>query len=167
MQNDEIFPGMGLQDLFKKIYDNSNRKDKQVKALIRELQPLVKSVSDATIIIPLIKEYLDISVRNDDHMIKLAAIVQRLVVAENSGASTSELLSEEELAQLQQAVDFSMRDEEIEEPENDVMKQVETDVDEIRRKLVDGIGGDPVKQIEDNLDDTDIPDDLELEDDGY
>ena len=88
MHNDfEIFKGTSFSDLLKDIYHNSKKKDKQINTLIQELQPLIKNIGDATIIVPLIKEYLDVSVKNDEHLVKLAAVVQRLVgsVSSNNG----------------------------------------------------------------------------------
>jgi|TARA_R110000851_G_scaffold313047_3_gene474506 hypothetical protein len=75
----ELFKGTTFSDLMKDIYQNSKKKDRQINTLIQELQPLIKNMGDATVIVPLIKEYLDISVKNDDHLVKLAAVVQRLV----------------------------------------------------------------------------------------
>ena len=75
--NKEIFEGKSFSGLLKDIYDNSREKEKQIKILIKELQPLIKNIGDATVIVPLIKEYLDVAVKNDDHLIKKASIFQR------------------------------------------------------------------------------------------
>lgn len=75
----ELFEGKSFSDLMKDIYHNSKKKDRQINILIQELQPLIKNLGDATVIVPLIKEYLDVSVKNDEHLVKLAAVVQRLV----------------------------------------------------------------------------------------
>jgi len=75
----ELFEGKSFSDLMKDIYHNSKKKDRQINTLIQELQPLIKNIGDATVIVPLIKEYLDVSVKNDEHLVKLAAVVQRLV----------------------------------------------------------------------------------------
>ena len=75
----ELFKGTTFSDLLKDIYHNSKKKDRQINTLIHELQPLIKNLGDATVIVPLIKEYLDVSVKNDEHLVKLAAVVQRLV----------------------------------------------------------------------------------------
>ena len=77
----ELFKGTSFSDLMKDIYHNSKKKDRQINTLIQELQPLVKNVGDATVIVPLIKDYLEVSVKNDDALVKLAAVVQRLMSA--------------------------------------------------------------------------------------
>ena len=107
----ELFAGKNFSDLMKDIYHNSKKKDRQINTLIQELQPLIKNLGDATVIVPLIKEYLDISVKNDDQLIKLAAIVQRLISSSNKTSESNDSfgISDEEkqalLADAQQEID--------------------------------------------------------------
>ncbi len=61
-RNDELFKGTTFADLMSDVYHNSKKKDRQINQLIAQLQPLIKNASDATIIVPLIKEYLDVAV---------------------------------------------------------------------------------------------------------
>ena len=97
--NQILFDDKSFSDLLKEIHGNQKKKAKQLASLIAELRPLVQSLGDATVIVPLIKEYLEISVKNDDQLIKMAAIVQRLSTgAANSGDGG--LLSAEEMDQL-------------------------------------------------------------------
>lgn len=99
----EIFKGKNFSELMKDIYSNSSKKDRQINLLIAELKPLIKNIGDATVIVPLIKEYLEISVKNDEHLVKLAAVVQRLVATNNrvqAETGQSMILSEEEKKQL-------------------------------------------------------------------
>lgn len=81
----ELFKGTTFSDLMRDVYHNSKKKSRQIDTLIQELQPLVKNVGDATVIVPLIAEYLEVSVKNDDALVKLASIVQRLVSASGKG----------------------------------------------------------------------------------
>lgn len=81
----EIFSGKTLSDLFGEIYDNSKETKGQVKALIGELKPLIENIGDATLIVPMIKEYMEIGVKNDDALIKLATIIQRIESAQAKG----------------------------------------------------------------------------------
>jgi len=99
----EIFKGKKFSDLMKDIYSNSSKKDRQINMLIGELRPLIKNIGDATVIVPLIKEYLEVGVKNDEHLVKLAAVVQRLVSTNNrvqAETGNSWMLSEEEKKQL-------------------------------------------------------------------
>jgi len=73
-----IFENKTLSDLFKEIYDNSRKKDKQINAMVAELKVLIEGIDDATLVVPMIKEYLEIAVKNDEHLIKMAQIVQRI-----------------------------------------------------------------------------------------
>ena len=82
------------------VYHNSKKKDRQINQLIGQLQPLIKNASDATIIVPLIKEYLDVAVKNDDHLVKLTAIVQRYISTKQTISGADGLLSDEEKQQL-------------------------------------------------------------------
>ena len=99
-----IFDDKSFSDLLKEIHKNQSKKSKQLASLIAELRPLITSLGDATVVVPLIKEYMEISVKNDDQLIKMAAIVQR----RSTGATSSGdggLLTEEEMEQLQQVAD--------------------------------------------------------------
>lgn len=101
--NVEIFKGKTFSELMKDIYSNSSKKDRQINMLIGELRPLIKNVGDATVIVPLIKEYLEVGVKNDEHLVKLAAVVQRLVSTNNrvqADTGQSWILSDEEKKQL-------------------------------------------------------------------
>ena len=94
----KIFGQKSFSDLLKNIYDNSREKEKQIKDLISGLKPLVTDTQSALMVVPLIKEYLDVSVKNDDSLIKMAGIVQRAM--NNSGNSADDFLSEAELDQI-------------------------------------------------------------------
>ena len=97
--NQILFDDKSFGDLLKEIHGNQKKKAKQLASLIAELRPLVQSLGDATVVVPLIKEYMEISVKNDDQLIKMAAIVQRL----SSGTANSGdggLLTTEEMDQL-------------------------------------------------------------------
>ncbi len=103
----EIFQGKTLSDLFGEIYDNSKETKGQVKALIGELKPLIENIGDATLIVPMIKEYMEIGVKNDEHLIKLATVIQRLeaIAARGDGedmfdfSDIQDLLEEQEQTQ--------------------------------------------------------------------
>ena len=97
--NQILFDNKSFSDLLKEIHSNQNKKKKQLASLIAELRPLVQTLGDATVVVPLIKEYMEISVKNDDQLIKMAAIVQRLSTSTSSNGDGG-LLTEEEMNQL-------------------------------------------------------------------
>ena len=107
MANDyEIFEGKSLSDLFKDIYDNTKRNKKQLEVLMQEVVGFIKDGDTAVQIIPMLKEYLEINVKNDDQLVKVAAIVQRMIATESRGSSEDEFsLSDSEKEQLMAAVE--------------------------------------------------------------
>ena len=82
-----IFKKKKFSDILSEIYDNQKKKEKQITGLISELKPLINDIGDATLIVPLIKEYMEIGVRNDEQLIKMATIVQR-ALNNSSGEDT-------------------------------------------------------------------------------
>ena len=106
-----IFDGKTSSDVFKEIYSNSKKKDKQINSLIAELKPLIQNIGDARVVVPLIKDYLEIGVKNDEHLIKMMAVVQRIQNNAASGGGDS-LLTDEELKQLQQIAEEVAKNEE-------------------------------------------------------
>lgn len=117
----EIFKGKKLSDLFEEIYNNSRETKAQVKGLIGELKPLIENIGDATLLVPMIKEYMEIGVKNDEHLIKLATVIQRIEAIQAKGGGDNEfdlsdlqdLLEEAEQAQeeLDQKVEGKKEDE--------------------------------------------------------
>ena len=97
--NQILFDDKSFGDLLKEIHGNQKKKAKQLASLIAELRPLVQSLGDATVVVPLIKEYMEISVKNDDQLIKMAAIVQRLSTG-TANTGDGGLLTNEEMDQL-------------------------------------------------------------------
>jgi hypothetical protein len=102
--NQIIFDDKTFSDILKEIHTNQKKKSKQIGQLIAELRPLIQNLGDATVVVPLIKEYMEVSVKNDDHLLKMAAIVQRLSTG-NSTNGNSDMLTEDELNQLQGIVE--------------------------------------------------------------
>jgi len=95
-----LFDDMKFSDLMKDIYTNTKKKENQITELINQLKPMIRNMTDASMMVPLIKEYLEVSVKNDDNLVKLTAIVQRLLVASSKGNTDDGVLTEEEKAQL-------------------------------------------------------------------
>ena len=107
----EIFEGKSLSDLFKDIYDNSNRNKEQLEVLMKEVVGFIKDGDTAVQIIPMLKEYLEINVKNDDQLVKMAAVVQRIIAAESKGGSEDEFgLSDKEKEQLMGALEEAATD---------------------------------------------------------
>ena len=84
----EVFEGKTLSDVFKDIYDNSKTNKKQLEVLMKEVVGFIKDGDTAVQIIPMLKEYLEINVKNDEQLVKLATVVQRIATANSKGDST-------------------------------------------------------------------------------
>ena len=107
----EIFEGKSLSSLFKDIYENTEYNKKQLDILTKELVQFIKDGDTAVQIVPMIKEYLEINVKNDDQLVKMAGIVQRLISTEQKAGSEDEYgLSEEEKNQLLSNLEDSVKD---------------------------------------------------------
>lgn len=107
MDNDiEIFKGKSFSDLCKDIVKNSEEKKNQIDILVTDLRDMIKTINDATMMVPLLKEYFDVGVRNDEQLIKLAAIIQRLMVNKGGGEEGGAMmLTEDERKQLMNTIE--------------------------------------------------------------
>jgi len=81
LDNIDIYGDQSFADLLERIDTNSTRKAEKIEELIDELSDMIDSVNDATILVPLVKEYLEIDVQNDEKLVKVATIIQRLVTS--------------------------------------------------------------------------------------
>jgi hypothetical protein len=97
-----LFGKKTFADLLKEIHTNSSNKEKEIRGLIEGLKPFITSAGDAVIIVPLIKDYLDVSVKNDDLLIKMAGIVQRAM--NSSSGDDSMLISDAEKEMLFESI---------------------------------------------------------------
>ena len=97
---DEIFEGKTFQDLTKDIYDNQKNKKLQLDLLIQEIHGMIQTLDDAVLVAPLIKELFDVAVKNDEHLVKLAGVYQRILAKSSSGDEESMLLSDSEKEDL-------------------------------------------------------------------
>jgi len=120
----EIFDGKSLSSLFKDIYDNTKHNRKQLDVLTKELVQFIKDGDTAVQIVPMIKEYLEINVKNDDQLVKMAGIVQRLISAEGKGGSEDEFgLSDTEKEQLLSGIETTIKD--IQEESDKIHSRIE------------------------------------------
>ena len=105
----EIFEGKTFQDLTKDIYENTTKRKTQIDLLISEIHGFIQTIDDVVMVAPIIKEYMDTAVKNDEHLVKLAGVLQRIISKSSMGDEESMLLSESEkdelMATLQDTVD--------------------------------------------------------------
>lgn len=124
----ELFPGKNLSGLFEDIYNNQISKKERISQLIYELKQKIKHNGDVAMIGPIIKDLVDTSVKNDDALVKLATIAQRIMLANNKSEGDEGFLSAEEKAQLL---------DQLEEAKQEVEKveDLEAEVEELKQKI--------------------------------
>tara|TARA_Y100000592_G_scaffold89967_1_gene147961 strand:- start:6983 stop:7345 length:363 start_codon:yes stop_codon:yes gene_type:complete len=98
-----VFGKKKFSDILNEIYNNQKKKETQISGLISELKPLISDIGDATLIVPLIKEYMEIGVRNDEQLIKMATIIQRAL--NNSSGEDALGITEAEKEELMAELD--------------------------------------------------------------
>ena len=98
--DNEIFEGKTFQDLTKDIYENTTNKKKQIDLLISEIHGFIQTIDDVVMVAPIIKEYMEVSVKNDEHLVKLAGVLQRILSKSKGETDESSLLSESEKEEL-------------------------------------------------------------------
>ena len=96
----EIFKGKTFQDLTRDIYENTTKRKTQIDLLISEIHGFITTIDDVVLVAPIIKEYMDTAVRNDEHLVKLAGVLQRIISKSQGESDESMLLSDEEKADL-------------------------------------------------------------------
>ena len=109
-EQNEIFEGKTFQDLTKDIYENSQKKKLQIDLLIQEIHGFIQTIDDVVMVAPIIKEYMDVSIKNDEHLVKLAGVLQRIIGKSNSANEESMLLSESEKDELMSTLQDTVTD---------------------------------------------------------
>jgi hypothetical protein len=129
----QLFDGKNLSSLFKDIYENQQNKKKNISELIESLRKLIRNVGEATVIAPIIKDLIDVSVKNDDHLIKLANLATKLAQAEAKGIGEDGWLSESEKEQLLADMEDTISKVEAESKEK--MTDLQIEIEEIKTKI--------------------------------
>ena len=118
----EIFTGKSFKDLCEDIVSNQEKRKQQVEALIGELRPLIKTVNDAMIVVPLIKSYMDVGIHNDEHLVRLAAIIQKIISSKVESGNGDAILSDKEKEELLKQVEKEV--EQIEQEQSVMIKSL-------------------------------------------
>jgi hypothetical protein len=124
----ELFKGKTMSSLFEDIYNNQIQKKAKISELIVELKKMVRHAGDMAVIGPIIKDLIDTSVRNDDQLIKLANLAQKLVSSEKKSEGMDGFLSEFEKQQL-------LKDIEDAQKEIERVDDLENEIEELKQKV--------------------------------
>jgi hypothetical protein len=101
---DEIFKGKSFQDLTQDIYKNTTDRKQQIDLLISEIHGFITTIDDVVLVAPIIKEYMDVAVKNDEHLVKLAGVIQRILSKSSGSDEESMLLSDSEKEELMESL---------------------------------------------------------------
>jgi hypothetical protein len=124
----ELFPGKNLSGLFEDIYNNQLNKKRHISEVIAEMRKMVRHAGDMAVVGPIIKDLIDTSVRNDDALLKLATIAQRIIASNQKSEGETGFLTEAEREQLLAEIE-SVQD------EVQRMDSIENEVEEIKQKI--------------------------------
>ena len=108
--NKEIFEGKTFQDLTKDIYENTTKRKVQIDLLISEIHGFITTIDDVVMVAPIIKEYMETAVKNDEHLVKLAGVLQRIISKSQGQSEESMLLSESEKDELMATLQDTVED---------------------------------------------------------
>ena len=102
----KIFGDKNFSDLSQEIHENSKLKKTQIELLVQEVHGYIQGIEDIAIVGPILKELLDVGVKNDDNLLKLATVIQRIMskhqVVDDSDVG---LLSEDEKEELMNSLE--------------------------------------------------------------
>lgn len=129
----ELFPGKNLSGLFKDIYDNQQNKKQRISELIAEMKKVIRHAGDMAVIGPIIKDLVDTSVKNDDSLIKMAAIAQRIIGAQHKAEGDSGFLSDEEKEQLLSQLEETAK--EVVDEQDHKVDELTNEIEELKQKV--------------------------------
>ena len=123
----EVFKGKNLSDLFQEIHTNSEVKRVQIDSMLSHLTSMITNPDDAVQLVPVIKDYMEVAVKNDEQIIQIAGIVGRILQAEMKGVNDEGLLTDREKEQLMKALEDEVNTIQI---ESDKIKHKKKSVDD-------------------------------------
>ncbi len=129
----ELFPGKNLSGLFKDIYDNQQNKKQRISELIAEMKKVIRHAGDMAVIGPIIKDLVDTSVKNDDSLIKMAAIAQRIIGAQHKAEGDTGFLSDDEKEQLLKQLDETIS--QVADEQDVKVDELTNEVEELKQKV--------------------------------
>ena len=96
----KIFGDKNFSDLSQEIYENSKLKKTQIDLLVQEVHGYIQGIEDIAIVGPILKELMDVGVKNDDNLLKLATVIQSIMNKQADAVEDTSLLSESEKEEL-------------------------------------------------------------------
>ena len=129
----ELFPGKNLSGLFKDIYDNQQNKKQRISELIAEMKKVIRHAGDMAVIGPIIKDLVDTSVKNDDSLIKMAAIAQRIIASKDKVDGDTGFLTDDEKEQLLKEIEDTAK--EVVDEQDHKVDELTHEIEELKQKV--------------------------------
>ena len=124
-----IFGDKKFSDLSQEIYENSKLKKTQIDLLIQEVHGYIQGIEDIAIVGPVLKELFDVAVKNDDNLLKLATVIQRIMNKQFDLTEDTSLLSDDEKQELMDSLEeaaASLQDKSDEMQMDKIRKRIES-----------------------------------------
>jgi len=131
--NFPLFKGKTFSDILGDIYENQQSKKKNISSLIEEMRKLVTKPTDVITIGPIITQLIEASITNDDHLIKIANIAQKLVLANTKKVGDEGWLSEDDKKQLLNEIEITARS--IESNTDDKIEDLEFEIESLKESM--------------------------------
>lgn len=143
MQDFELFDGKTLGDLFKDVYTNQVSHKTELSDVVRTISRMIVRPEDAAILGPVLQQFMDTSIKNDENLIKMLNIAQRLISAttktNDSGVMLSEAEKEAIIANAKDEIDAIIKEsnqitkitKKITEPKSNESKSKDSEIDDI------------------------------------
>ena len=129
----ELFPGKNLSGLFKDSYENQVNKKQRISELIAEMKKVIRHAGDMAVIGPIIKDLVDTSVRNDESLIKMASIAQRMIASKDKVEGDTGFLSDDEKEQLLKQLDETIA--EVADEQDLKVDELTNEIEELKQKV--------------------------------
>jgi hypothetical protein len=120
-----LFGDKSLSDLFKQIHKNNKDTDKQIAELIEAIKPMISNPGSAVMLMPTVKDLIDVNVKNNDQLIKMAGIAQRAASSNNANGNDSFFDPDEIQALLEEQNHIKEEGQKLLETTSEVQKQIE------------------------------------------
>lgn len=107
----ELFDGKSLADLFTEIHKNTENKRAQINSFILKMVNLIRTPEDAAVLGPIVQGFLEVNVKNDEHLVRVAQIAQRVISIGGKVQTTLDgLLSDSEKTELLKGISTEIKD---------------------------------------------------------
>lgn len=96
----QIFKGKTVGDLVEEVYNKHKSQDALIKQEIMRLADMIESPGDAIVIVPLLKEFVNSGLKNDEVLMKILNLFQKAEEKKKETGQDTGLLTEKDIEQL-------------------------------------------------------------------